>query len=121
VPIPKEDDHVHRYQIPSYNCFAHLEIQLKNFNPSAMVEGVLGQTYRPNFKNLVKVEVPMPTIMGNEGKYKMSTLVVADYKSCIFKPYYFVSHFESLLVESTPTTFDCASKVGSRASIVCRR
>ncbi|KAH9288902.1 hypothetical protein KI387_033019, partial [Taxus chinensis] len=114
VPITKEDDRVHRYQIPSDNCFAHLEIQLKYFNPSAIVEGVLGQTYRPDFKNPVKVGVPMP-IMGGEDKYKTSSLVAADCKSCIFKPYNSVSHFESLLVESTAATFDCASKVGGGA------
>lgn len=83
VPVTKEDDRIHRYQIPDNNCFAHLEVQFKFLHLSDQVEGVLGQTYRPGYRSPVKRGVPMP-IMGGEDKYKTSSLLSADCKYCIF-------------------------------------
>eukprot|EP01018_Ginkgo_biloba_P021981 Gb_15126 [translate_table: standard] len=117
VPITQKDNLVHNYQIPSDDCFAHLEIQFKFFNLSPYVEGVLGQTYRPDFRNPVKVGVAMP-IMGGEDRYKTSSLLQADCNACRFSPKSSLQ-LESLLVEST--SIDCTSKLGNGNGIVCRR
>jgi len=119
VPITEEDNRVHKYQIPSDDCFAHLAIEFKYLNLSPAVEGVLGQTYRPDFKSPVKVGVPMP-IMGGADKYGTSSLLSADCKLCAFKPKAISPRFESLLVEAT-TGLDCTDKFGNGHGIVCRR
>ncbi|GFZ04831.1 late embryogenesis abundant (LEA) protein-like protein [Actinidia rufa] len=62
VPVTKEDDIVHNYQIPSDDCFAHLEVQFRFYGLSSKDEGVLGQTYQPDFKNPAKLGVAMPVV-----------------------------------------------------------
>jgi len=119
VPITEEDDRVHNYQIPSDDSFAHLETQFKFLSLSPAVEGILGQTYRPDFKNPVKVGVPMP-IMGGEDKYRTSSLLEADCRLCRFSGKSLAS-FESLLVEPATTRLDCTNKLGNGKGIVCRR
>lgn len=119
VPITEEDNRVHKYGIPSDDCFAHLAIEFKYLRLSPAVEGVLGQTYRPDFKSPVKVGVPMP-IMGGEDKYGTSSLLSADCKLCSFKPGTTSPRFESLLVDST-MGLDCTNKFGNGHGIVCRR
>lgn len=118
VPITEKDNRAHNYQIPPGDCFAHLEVQFKFFDLSTAVEGVLGQTYRPDFKNPAKVGVPMP-IMGGEDRFGTSSLLSADCNACIFK------HNSSALAESkllkTPTSLDCTSKSGKGNGIICRR
>ncbi|KAL9373248.1 hypothetical protein Peur_035492 [Populus x canadensis] len=122
VPITKEDDRIHKYEIPSDDCFAHLEVQFKFFNLSEKVEGVLGQTYRPDFENPVKRGVPMP-IMGGENKYKTSSLVSADCDLCIFSPSSKPQYAAKLLALNTDSTLDCTSNTGNgHGSVVfCRR
>ncbi|KAF5958105.1 hypothetical protein HYC85_005330 [Camellia sinensis] len=83
VPVMKEDDRIHNYQIPSDDCFAHLEVQFKFLQLSEKVEGVLGQMYRPDFKGPVKRGVPM-LVVGGEDKFQMSFLVSVDCRLCIF-------------------------------------
>lgn len=119
VPITEEDNRVHKYGIPSDDCFAHLAIEFKYLRLSPAVEGVLGQTYRPDFKSPVKVGVPMP-IMGGEDKYGTSSLLSTDCKLCSFKPGTTSPRFESLLVDST-MGLDCTNKFGNGHGIVCRR
>ncbi|XP_072954181.1 uncharacterized protein [Typha angustifolia] len=85
VPITKEDDKIHNYQLPSNDSFAHLEVQFKFFALSAQVEGVLGRTYRPGFVNTAKPGVAMP-IVGGEDKYRTSSLVSPDCRLCLFSP-----------------------------------
>ncbi|KAH8492342.1 hypothetical protein H0E87_021779 [Populus deltoides] len=122
VPITKEDDRIHKYEIPSNDCFAHLEVQFKFFNLSEKVEGVLGQTYRPDFENPVKRGVPMP-IMGGENKYKTSSLVSADCNLCIFSPSSKPQYAAKLLALNTDSTLDCTSNTSSgHGSVVfCHR
>eukprot|EP01018_Ginkgo_biloba_P021944 Gb_02718 [translate_table: standard] len=91
----------------------------KYLNLSPNVEGVLGQTYRPDFKNPVKVGVAMP-IMGGEDKYRTSSLLSADCNLCKFWPNSSPA-FERLLEESI-SGFDCSSKIGNAGhGIVCRK
>lgn len=85
VPVTKENDMVHKYGIPSDDCFAHLEVQFRFFNLSTEVEGVLGRTYRPGFENPAKQGVEMP-VVGGEDKYRTSSLLSSDCKMCLFRP-----------------------------------
>ncbi|KAE8125748.1 hypothetical protein FH972_020522 [Carpinus fangiana] len=85
VPVTKEDDKIHNYQIASDDCFAHLEVQFRFYCLSSKVEGVLGRTYQPNFKNPAKPGVAMPVVEG-EDKYRTTLLLSSDCKSCVFSP-----------------------------------
>ncbi|KAL7218207.1 hypothetical protein ACSBR2_011477 [Camellia fascicularis] len=83
-PVTKQDDKIHNYHKPSNDCFVHLEVQFRFFlSFSLEVEGVLGRTYRPGFKNPAKPGVSMP-IVGGEDKYKTTSLLFADCKYCLF-------------------------------------
>ncbi|XP_071725869.1 uncharacterized protein [Rutidosis leptorrhynchoides] len=83
VPVTAEDDKIHSYKVPADDCFAHLEVQFKFMGLSDEVEGVLGRTYQPDFKNPAKAGVAM-AVVGGEDKYKTSSLLVADCATCIF-------------------------------------
>ncbi|GJU02091.1 late embryogenesis abundant protein-related protein [Tanacetum coccineum] len=84
VPVTAEDDKIHRYNVPSNDCFAHLEVQFRFSGLSDNVEGVLGSTYQPDFKNPAKPEVAM-AVVGGEDKYKTSGLLSSDCANCIFE------------------------------------
>ncbi|XP_008775450.2 uncharacterized protein LOC103695811 [Phoenix dactylifera] len=64
VPVTKEDDRIHHYQIRSDDCFVHLEVQFRFFGLSPDVEGVLGRTYRPDYKNAAKLGVAIAVVGG---------------------------------------------------------
>ncbi|XP_072971925.1 uncharacterized protein [Typha angustifolia] len=115
VPVTAEDDRIHGYGVPADDCFAHLEVQFKFFGLSEKVEGVLGQTYRPDFQSPVKRGVPMP-VMGGEDKYAASSLLSTDCNRCIFS-----SEEAAPVVEVSPSTLDCTSKMSSGYAVVCRR
>ncbi|KAG4960839.1 hypothetical protein JHK87_037472 [Glycine soja] len=83
VPITKEDDRIHNYQVPSDDCFAHLEVQFRFFALSQKVDGVLGRTYRLDFENPAKPGVAMP-VVGGEDKYRTNSLLSPDCVSCVF-------------------------------------
>ncbi|KAL8046509.1 hypothetical protein ABFX02_08G182300 [Erythranthe guttata] len=84
VPISKEDDRVHNYQIPfDVDCFAHLEVQFRFLDLSADVDGVLGRTYRPDYENRAGLGVAMP-VVGGYDKYKTTSLFADDCKKCVF-------------------------------------
>ncbi|GLJ52401.1 hypothetical protein SUGI_1114570 [Cryptomeria japonica] len=94
-PITEQDNRVHNYQIPSDDCFVHLDVQFKFFNLSSDVEGILGKTYRPGYVSPVKRGVSMP-IMGGEDRYKTSSLLSIDCVAC--------NGFGSLEKQSTTLT-----------------
>ncbi|KAL9236382.1 hypothetical protein vseg_011061 [Gypsophila vaccaria] len=118
VPITKEDDRIHNYQIPSDNCFVHLEVQFQFFGLSAEVEGVIGRTYQPDFKNPAKPGVAMP-VVGGEDRYRTSTLLSPDCKSCRFSPFGVVRQDVSFLKDLG--MLDCTGSSTTGHGIVCRK
>ena len=116
VPITKEEDQLHRYELPADNCFAHLNVQFNQFcGLSNNVDGVLGQTYRPNFKNPVKVGVPMP-IMGGESKFKASSLFSTDCLAAKFQ-----KDLESLIMLPSADFGAHCTASSTNGGMVCRR
>nr|XP_023888161.1 uncharacterized protein LOC112000292 [Quercus suber]POE66564.1 hypothetical protein CFP56_53945 [Quercus suber] len=118
VPVTKEDDRIHNYQIPSDDCFAHLEVQFRFYGLSSKVEGVLGRTYQPDFKNPAKPGAAMP-VVGGEDKYRTTSLVSADCKSCVFSPAGVVDQKDSLVMEYG--MLDCTGGATGGNGIVCRK
>nr|GEV23474.1 pollen-specific leucine-rich repeat extensin-like protein 1 isoform X1 [Tanacetum cinerariifolium] len=84
VPVTKEDDKAHNYQLPSNDAFAHFELQFKFMNLSDDVEGILGKTYQPGYVSPVKRGIAMP-IMGGEDKYETASLTSTVCKECKFQ------------------------------------
>lgn len=118
VPVTKEDDRVHNYQIPSDDCFAHLEVQFRFFSLSPEVEGVLGRTYRPDFENPAKPGVAMP-VVGGEDKWRITSLFSGDCGNCVFSPTkYSVQEIPLVMKNSTP---DCTSRLSKGNGIVCKK
>ncbi|RXH83066.1 hypothetical protein DVH24_003564 [Malus domestica] len=119
VPVTKEDDRIHNYQVPSDDCFAHLEVQFKFFALSTKVEGVLGRTYRPDFENPAKPGVAMP-VLGGEDKYRTSSLLSADCVSCRFSAQESVTEEDrSAIVDYG--TLDCTRRSSGGYGIVCKK
>ncbi|KAF6163207.1 hypothetical protein GIB67_025071 [Kingdonia uniflora] len=118
IPVTEQDDKVHNYQIPSNDCFAHLEVQFRFFGISTDVEGVLGQTYRPDFKNPAKPGVAMP-VVGGDDKYRTTSLISSDCASCKFSPAG-AAEKENLLVMDYGT-LDCSHGINNGNGIVCRK
>ncbi|GKC59363.1 late embryogenesis abundant protein-related protein [Tanacetum coccineum] len=83
VPVTKEDDKAHNYQLPANDAFAHFELQFKFSNLSDKVDGILGKTYQPGYVSPVKRGVAMP-MMGGEDKYEIPSLTSTACNDCIF-------------------------------------
>ncbi|WCJ32128.1 Late embryogenesis abundant (LEA) protein-related [Euphorbia peplus] len=121
VPVTKEDDRVHRYQLPSDNCFVHLEIQFRFLNLSPKVDGVLGRTYRPDFENQAKPGVAMP-VLGGEDNYRIESLLSSNCKSCNFAPQQVTADKEtSSSSGSNYITLDCTHNAAAGYGIVCKK
>ncbi|XP_047967079.1 uncharacterized protein LOC125211365 isoform X2 [Salvia hispanica] len=84
VPIGKEENRVHNYQLPNEDAYAHLETQFKLLDLSEGVEGILGKTYRPGYVSPAKRGVPMPMV-GGEDDYFTPSLYSPSCKVCIFQ------------------------------------
>lgn len=120
VPVTKEDDRIHNYQVPENDCFAHLEVQFKFFALSPEVEGVLGRTYRPNFENPAKPGVAMP-VVGGEEKYRTTSLLSADCATCdLFSKEISESEKETSAVVDFGT-LDCTRRSSGGYGIVCKK
>ncbi|XP_065878504.1 uncharacterized protein [Euphorbia lathyris] len=117
VPVTKEDDRIHKYQIPSDDCFIHLEIQFRFFNLSPKIDGVLGRTYRPDFENQAKPGVAMPVLGGDEN-YRTSSLLSSDCQSCIFVPRNEEKEISSMM---NYVTLDCTHSSSAGYGIVCKK
>ncbi|CAI0375904.1 unnamed protein product [Linum tenue] len=121
VPVTAEDDRVHGYKVPADDCFAHLEVQFKfSRGMSEKVEGVLGKTYRPDFRNpAAKPGVAMP-VVGGEDVYRTSSLLAADCGACLFDPAAAGSGGDLVMVGENEV-IDCSGRFGSGNGIVCRK
>ncbi|OAY28648.1 uncharacterized protein LOC110602713 [Manihot esculenta] len=117
VPVTKEDDRVHKYQVPANDCFVHLEVQFRFFNLSPKVDGVLGRTYRPDFENSAKPGVAMP-VLGDEEKYKTPSLLSAKCESCIFSQGGSEQKTSSIIDFGT---LDCTRGASAGYGIICRK
>ncbi|KAM1150169.1 hypothetical protein EV2_031597 [Malus domestica] len=118
VPVTKEDDRIHNYQIPSDDCFAHLEVQFRFYDLSSNVEGVLGRTYQPDFKNPAKPGVAMP-VVGGEDKYRTTSLFSADCTACVFTQPGKLDQTDSRLMDYG--MLDCTGNSFGGNGIVCRK
>ena len=118
VLVTHEDDKIHNYQIPSDDCFAHLEVQFRFYGLSSNVEGVLGRTYQPDFKNPAKAGVAMP-VVGGEYKYKTTSLVSADCLACVFTQARMSDQTELRVMDHGK--LDCTGNAFSGNGIVCRK
>ncbi|XP_059664531.1 uncharacterized protein LOC132310368 [Cornus florida] len=119
VPVSEEDDKIHNYQIPSDDCFAHLEVQFRFYGLSSKVEGVLGRTYQPDFKNPAKPGVAMP-VVGGEDKYRTTSLLSADCGSCLFSGTGALKREDSIVMD-VYGAMDCSGGANSGNGIVCRK
>ncbi|KAJ7948601.1 Root cap/late embryogenesis-like protein [Quillaja saponaria] len=118
VPVTKEDSRIHNYQIPTDDCFAHLEVQFRFYGLSSKVEGVLGRTYQPDFENPAKPGVAMP-VVGGDNMYRTTSLLSADCGVCIFSPAGALEQKESAVIEDR--MLDCTGGANSGNGIVCRK
>lgn len=115
VSVTEEDDRIHNYRIPSGDSFAHLEVQFRFAGLSEDVEGVLGQTYRPDYRSPVKRGLLMP-VMGGEDKYKTVSVLSSECARCIFEPVGF-----GKALPGVTGTFDCIGNADNGYGVVCRR
>ncbi|XP_028779883.1 uncharacterized protein LOC114736269, partial [Neltuma alba] len=119
VPVTKEDDRIHNYQLPSDDCFAHLEVQFRFTKLSSDVEGVLGRTYRPDFENPAKPGVAMP-VVGGEDKYRTASLLSASCGSCLFSQENSWTEKKAESSVAEHATLDC-TKFSYGLGIVCKK
>ncbi|KAL8505958.1 hypothetical protein ACS0TY_016985 [Phlomoides rotata] len=119
VPITKEDDRIHNYQIPSNDCFSHLEVQFRFFGLSPQVEGVLGRTYRPEYESHTRLGIAMP-VVGGEDKYRTTSLFAADCKSCIFTSEKYGEN-TPFLGKLNHGMMDCSGKFSGGNGIICKK
>ncbi|GFY91815.1 late embryogenesis abundant (LEA) protein-like protein [Actinidia rufa] len=118
VPVSEQENKIHNYQIPSNDSFAHLEVQFRFIGLSSVVEGVLGRTYRPDFKNPAKPGVAM-AVVGGDDKYRTSSLLSTDCTYCVFSPEKNAAREGSMALEYG--TLDCTRGIGGGNGIVCRK
>ncbi|CAI9095648.1 OLC1v1031642C1 [Oldenlandia corymbosa var. corymbosa] len=122
VPVTEEENRVHNYQLPSDDCFAHLEVSFNFLGVSSNVDGVIGRTYRPDFENPAKLGVAMPTF-GGEDKYRTTSLFSADCKDCLYDPNSKVDdRIENpMLLMNKHDRLDCSSGSSRGNGIVCKK
>ncbi|KAG7621989.1 Root cap [Arabidopsis suecica] len=119
VPVTKEDDRIHNYKLPVDDCFAHFEVQFKFINLSPKVDGILGRTYRPDFKNPAKPGVVMP-VVGGEDSFRTYSLLSHVCKTCLFSEDPAVAS-GSVKPKSTYALLDCSRGASSGYGLVCRK
>nr|CAB3489487.1 unnamed protein product [Digitaria exilis] len=77
VPITDEESRVHSYGKTEKDSLVHLDVGYTFHGLTKDVDGVLGQTYRPNYVNKLDITAKMP-IMGGEERYRSSGLFATD-------------------------------------------
>ncbi|CAN6475908.1 unnamed protein product [Victoria cruziana] len=116
VPVTKTDSRIHNYGIGEDDCFAHLDLGFKFFSLSPHVDGVLGQTYRDEYRSPVKIGASMP-IMGGDRKFSTSDLFSAD---CAATRFGHNSTGNLIRAGNLGSAMSCTSGLGG-SSIVCKR
>ncbi|CAM0913544.1 unnamed protein product [Alopecurus aequalis] len=77
VPITDEDSRIHNYGKTGSDTLVHLDLGFKLHSLTEGVDGVLGQTYQPDYISKVDISANMP-IMGGAPKYLSSSLFSTD-------------------------------------------
>lgn len=90
-------------------------MQFNFFSLSPSVNGVLGQTYQPDFVTPVKLGVPMP-IMGGSQKFITSSLFSPDCKATQFS-----SSADSKETVLSTFPIHCSSDNVEGKGLACRR
>lgn len=119
VPITKEDDRIHNYQIPADDCFSHLEVQFRFFDLSPEVEGVLGRTYRPDYESHARLGIAMP-VVGGEDKYRTTSLLAPDCTKCVFSSIR-NGDGKPMLASMEHGMMDCSDKFSAGNGIACKK
>ncbi|KAJ4810034.1 hypothetical protein LUZ62_022600 [Rhynchospora pubera] len=83
VPITEEESRIHNYGVGPDDSLAHLDLSFKFHSLSDSVDGVLGQTYRPDYVNKLDVSKKMP-VMGNSPRFVSSGIFSTDCKAAQF-------------------------------------
>ncbi|CAH8318594.1 unnamed protein product [Eruca vesicaria subsp. sativa] len=116
VPITMEDSRIHGYNVTEDDCLAHLDLGFKFQDLSDNVDGVLGQTYRPNYVSRVKIGVNMP-VMGGDKEFQTTGLFAPDCSAARFTGNRGSNGGQSKM--ELPE-MSCASGVGGKG-VVCKR
>ncbi|KAF7842429.1 Root cap [Senna tora] len=117
VPITEEDSRIHKYGITEEDCFAHLDLGFKFLSLSDEVNGVLGQTYRPDYVSKVDIRAKMP-IMGGEREFKTTSLFAPD---CLVSQFVGYNNINEGAMEGLKLpSMRCASGIGGQG-VVCKR
>ncbi|KAL6868147.1 hypothetical protein ACP4OV_014992 [Aristida adscensionis] len=77
VPITDDESRVHGYGKADGDSLVHLDVTYKFHGLTKGVDGVLGQTYRPDYVNKLDVTAKMP-IMGGAERYRSSGIFATD-------------------------------------------
>ncbi|KAJ0963779.1 hypothetical protein J5N97_028901 [Dioscorea zingiberensis] len=84
TPIGEEENRTHGYRLAAGDAFAHLEMQFRFRGLTEEVDGILGQTYRPDYVSPVKKGVAMP-MMGGEERFRLPSLFSTRCTACRFR------------------------------------
>ncbi|KAL6660797.1 hypothetical protein ACP70R_001832 [Stipagrostis hirtigluma subsp. patula] len=77
IPITDDESRAHSYGKTEKDSLVHLDVTYKFHGLTKDVDGVLGQTYRPDYVSKLDVTAKMP-VLGNADKYLSSGIFATD-------------------------------------------
>ncbi|WJX27556.1 hypothetical protein P8452_16364 [Trifolium repens] len=119
VPITEEDSRIHNYGITKDDCFAHLDLGFKFFSLSNEVNGVLGQTYKPDYVSRVNNGAKM-AIMGGGKEYETTSLFSPDCSVARFIGNNGFNNDIAMVENLNIPSLSCTSGIDGQG-VVCRR